>query len=148
MADPTVYRNGYVAFSTSTGSTTFVEVDANKTLEIPFSKAELPDGVMGDTLEVSFPGLMSAPVSLVHRQDFGAAGIDKKFWDLWNNGNAFQMKWRPVDAAVSTTNPSYKLTKVRVFGITPISGSHGQLLENAVTMRAGSGCTLVRSTST
>lgn len=103
---------------------------------------------MGDGAETFFPGLISAPITLMHRQDFGAAGIDKKFWDLWNGATPVRMKVRPVDAAVSTTNPSYIFTPVRVYSITPVSGAHGALLEQAVTLRLGSGATVTRSTST
>jgi len=148
MADPVLFKNGFVAFTTSTGSSTYVEVDANKSVQFPLSKAELDDAVMGDTASVFFPGLTSMPLSLTHRQDFGASGIDQKFYALWNNGTPFKVKMRPVDAAVSTTNPSYIVSKVRVFSITPISGSHGELLQQAVEIRPCSTAALTRSTST
>lgn len=148
MADPVLFRNGYVAFTTSTGSSTYTEVDANKSVQFPLSKAELGDGVMGDTAEVFYPGLTSMRLTLTHRQDFGASGIDQKFYTLWNNGTAFRFKLRPVDAAVSTTNPSYIVNKARVFSITPISGSHGELLAQEVQILACSGAALSRSTST
>lgn len=149
MADPVLFRNGYVAFTTSTSAAgSYTEVDANKSVQFPLSKAELDDRVMGDVAEVFYPGLISLPLTLTHRQDFGASGIDQKFYALWNNGTAFRVKMRPVDAAVSTTNPSYQVTKARVFSITPISGAHGELLQQEVQIRACSGATLVRSTST
>lgn len=148
MADPVLFRNGFVAFTTSTGSSTYTEVDANKSVQFPLSKAELNDAVMGDTAEVFYPGLISMPLTLTHRQDFGASGIDQKFWALWNNGTAFKFKLRAVDAAVSTTNPSYIVSKARVFSITPISGSHGELLQQEIQIRPCSTAALTRSTST
>jgi hypothetical protein len=148
MANPVVFFNGYVAFTTSTASAVYVEVDANKSIEIPLSKAELANSVMGDSAETFYPGLISAPITVTHRQDFTTAGVDKKFWTLWNAGTPFRMKVRPVDAAASSSNPSLIFTPVRVFSITPISGAHGALLENAVTIKLGSGATVTRSTST
>jgi hypothetical protein len=148
MADPVLLKNAFVSFSTSTGSAVYTEVDANKSIELPLSKAELANSVMGDGAETFFPGLISVPISLTHRQDFGAAGIDKKFYDLWNNGTAFRLKVRPVDAAASSTNPSLIFSSVRIFSITPISGAHGVLLENVATLKLGSGATVTRSTST
>lgn len=147
MANPVLLNNAYVAFTTSTGGT-YAEVDANKSIALPLSKAELNDAVMGDTAEVFFPGLVSAPLTLVHRQDFGASGIDAKFWGLWNAGTAFKVKIRPVDAAVSSTNPSFILSKVRIHSISPISGAHGELLANECQIRLQSGGTVSRSTST
>lgn len=148
MANPVLFNNGFVGFTTSTGSSTYTEVDANKSVQFPLSKAELNDAVMGDVAEVFFPGLTSMPLTLRHRQDFGASGIDQKFYALWNNGTAIKVKLRAVDAAVSTTNPSYIVSKARVFSITPISGDHGQLLEQEVKLLPCSGATLTRSTST
>lgn len=148
MADPVVLKNALVSFSTSTGSAVYTEVDANKSITFELNKAQLPNSVMGDSLETFHPGLTSVPISLVHRQDFTTAGIDKKLWTLWNNETAFRLKIRAVDSAVSSSNPSYILNKVRIFKIVPISGKHGDLLENAMDIRAGSGCTVTRSTST
>jgi hypothetical protein len=148
MADPVVLKNAFVAFTTSTGSSTYTEVDANKSIKLPLSKKELEDAVMGDGVEVYFPGVIAAPVSLVHRQDFGATGVDKKFWDLWNGAVPFKLKVRPVDSAVATANPSLIYSKVRVFQITPIDGAWGESLKNNIEIRPCSGCTVTRSTST
>lgn len=148
MANPVLLSNAYVAFTTSTGSAVYTEVDANKSIELPLSKAELANSVMGDSAETFFPGLTSAPVTLVHRQDFGTAGIDKKFYTLWSASTPFRLKFRPVDAAASSTNPSFILSPVRIFSVTPISGAHGVLLDNSITLKLGSGATVTRSTTT
>lgn len=150
MADPTLANNVYVAFTTSTASTTYVDLGAVRELGFPIEKAQLADGVMGDTLEVFFQGLKSVSIDIKCRQDYttAAAGIDKKMYNLWNNGTAFKVKIRPVNGAVSATNPSYLLSRVRVFGLTPVSAKHGDLLENAVKVMPCTGCTLTRTTST
>jgi hypothetical protein len=148
VADPVLFKNGYFAFTTATGSAVYVDVGACKSFELPLSKAELANSVMGDNGETFFPGLQSMPVTAVFRQDFGAAGIDVKMYNLWNNGAAIRIKARAVNAAVSTTNPSYIINRAYLFSITPISGAHGVLLENNVGIKPGSGYTLSRSTST
>jgi hypothetical protein len=153
MAEPTVFKNGYIAFTTSTASTTYVEVPGVKTISLPFSKAELANSVMGDVAETFHPGLISIPIEVTMRQDFtttvaATSGVDKLLWNLWNNETKITVKVRAVDAAVSGTNPSYKLSPCRVFTTTPIDGSHGQLLEQKASIRVASTFTLTRSTST
>lgn len=150
MADPTLGSNLYVAFTTSTASSTYVALVSVREHNLPLSKAQLADGVMGDTLEPFFPGLVSAQIDLRLRQDYttAAAGVDKKIYNLWNGNTAFKVKVRAVNSAVSSTNPSYLLSRVRVFDHTPVSAKHGELIENAVAIRPCTGCTLTRSTST
>jgi hypothetical protein len=148
VSDPVLFRNGFFAFTTATGSAVYVNVDACKSFELPLSKAELANSVMGDNGETFYPGLQSIPVAAVFRQDFGAAGIDQKMWNLWNNGTAFRVKARPVNGAASTTNPSYIINRAYLMSITPISGAHGVLLEMSIAIKPGSGYTLSRSTST
>lgn len=153
MAEPTLFQNGFIAITTSTASTTYVELPGNKSISIPFTNAELEDAVMGDVVEAKYPGLQSRPISVTHRQDFTTAlaattGLDKRIYILQENRTAVKVKIRPVDAAVSGPNPSYLFNRVRVFSSTPIDGSHGQLLENKIEFRLCSGGTVTRSTST
>lgn len=151
MATETLLSNAYVAFTTSTASSTYTERPDLKSLETPFSRDKLANGVMGDSANVSAHGLIGVPISLKYRQSFTTAAgtqIDKFFYDRLVNGTKFRMKTRAVDAAVSGTNPSYIYGTVGVFGFTPISGQHGQLLEQSVTLELMSGCTITRSTST
>jgi hypothetical protein len=153
VADPTVFKNGYVAFTTSTASTTYVEVPGVKSISLAFSKAQLANGVMGDSAEVFHPGLISVPISLRMRQDFtttvsASGGADKLLWNLWNNETKFTIKVRAVDAAVSGTNPSYKISPVGVFDISPINAAHGELLEHNAVLMLRSPVVITRSTST
>ena len=148
MAEPTLFKNGYLAYSTATGSATYTEVPDVKSVEMPLSKAELANGVMGDAGEVFFHGLISAPIGATLRQSFESGGADSALYTRWNSETKFRLKVRAVDGAASTTNPGYIFDRVGVFSITPISGQHGVLLENAVTFRMLSGCTVVRSTAT
>src|SRR3990172_696787 len=148
MAEPTLFKDGYVAFTTATGSATYTHLSGSKSVEVPFSKAELANSVFGDVAETFFPGIISAPISIVYRQDFGAAGVDKTLWDRWNSETKFRLKLRPGNTTVSTTNPSYIFNRVGVFSISPINGAHGVLLENKAELRILSGGTLTRSTAT
>ena len=154
MAEPTLYKNAAVFWSTSTGTVPTVQIPGVKSLEIPLSKAELANSVMGDGAETFFPGLQSFPIVVTCRQDFttgsmAAAGADLGAWLRWNGETKFKMKFRAVNTTVSGPNPSYLLSRVGVFKYTPFgSGSHGALLENKIEIRALSGCVLSRSTST
>lgn len=153
MADPTFFYNGFVAITTSTGSSTYVELPGIKSVSIPYTNAELDDAVMGDILEAKYPGLQSRPISVTARQDFtttlaATSGLDKRIYTLQENRTAVKVKIRPVDAAVSGPNPSYIWNRVSVFGSTPIDASHGELLVNKVEFKPRSGCTVTRSTST
>jgi hypothetical protein len=150
MADPVLFENAFVAFGSSTGGAATVELSGVKSINAPFTNAELDDAVMGDTLEAKYPGLMQRPISLTCRQDFStaAAGIDKLVHTRQVGRQVFQVKIRPVDAAVSGPNPSYIYSRMRIFQSTPIDGNHGVLLENKIELRPASGCVITRSTST
>ncbi len=150
MADPVLFQNGYLAFTTSTAGTVYTALSGVKEIRAPFTHAELEDAVMGDVLEAKYPGLQQRPISAKARQDFttAAAGVDKLVYTRQENRTAFKAKLRPVNAAVSSTNPTYIYSKVRIFQSSPIDGSHGQLLVNNIELRPQSGCTVTRSTST
>jgi hypothetical protein len=153
MAEPTVFKAGFVAVTTSTASSTYVALPGIKSASFPFSKAELANGVMGDVGEPFHPGLISIPIEVTLRQDFtttvaATSGADKLLFNLWNNESKVRMKFRATNAGVSGTNPSYILTPVRCFAFTPVDGSHGALLENKASFRIASTFTLTRSTST
>lgn len=155
MAEATLLRNAYIALTTSTGSSTYLEIPGVKSFNGPWSRAELANGVMGDVHEAMEQGLFSIPIDVTVRQDYttsvsASGGADKLFYNLLNNGTKIKMKVRAVDAAVSGTNPSYIYSPIKIYSHSPISGSHGQLLENAATFRLASngGTPWVRSTST
>lgn len=150
MADPTLFQNGAVFFATSTGSVASAQIAGVKSVSAPFTHAELDDAVMGDVLGAKYPGLQDRPISIVCRQDFttAATGVDKLVYTRQENRTAFRVKLRPVNAAVSSTNPSYLFSRMRIFKSTPIDGAHGQLLENKIELKPCTGCTVTRSTST
>lgn len=147
MADPVLFKNCFVGYSTSTAAA-YVELPGVKEVNLGISRAELANSVMGDDAETFYPGLLSVPVSVKMRHDFTTNGPDENLWPQFNNRTKGRLKIRPVDAAVSTTNPSYILPGVYITGLTPVSGAHGQLLEQNAEFRLASGHTFTRSTST
>lgn len=149
MADPVLFNNGYVGFATSTAAA-YAELSGNKSVSLSISRAELANSAMGDTAETFYPGLFSAPITIVHRQDFTTAttGVDKKTWAVFSAGNRCRIKLRAVDTAVSASNPSYILGGGYITSVTPINGSHGELLANEIKFVLASGFAPSRSSST
>jgi hypothetical protein len=149
VADPIVFTNGYLAFTTSTAAAgTYTAPVGLKSVTIPVSRAELEDAAMGDDISATFPGIQSAPISARFRQNYAAGGIDALAFTRWNSKTLFRAKVRPVNGAVSTTNPTLLWTRVYIASITPISGAHGEILYNDLELRPATGCTFSRSTST
>lgn len=148
MADPIVFYNGFLALTTSTGSSTYVAPVGLKSATIPMSRAELDDAAMGDDISATYPGIMSAPISAVYRQNFAAGGIDALAFARWNSKTLFRLKVRAVNSAVATGNPSYIWNRVYISAITPVQGAHGEILLNNIEFRPATTGTLTRSTST
>jgi len=149
MANPVLFSNAYVAISTTTAAA-YAVLSGNKGVEAPMSRAELDNAAMGDDVEAKYPGILSVPITLTHRQDFttAAGGIDKTIWPLFNSRTKIRVKVRPVNSAVASSNPSYIWPGAYITGITPITGSHGELLGNKIDIRIASGHTFTRSTTT
>ena len=138
--DPVLFKNGGLYLGTSTSA--YVNFTrALKGLQFPLAKAELANSVMGDNAETMEQGLESLQISATFRQDFTASGVDAKTYSWWKNGNKLYAIFKPVNTTTATTNPEFRC-KVKVFNITPITGDHGQLLANEVSLR------LVSATST
>lgn len=148
MADPVVFSNGYLALTTSTGSSTYTAPVGLKSVSIPISRAELEDAAMGDDITATFPGIVSAPISARFRQNFAAGGIDALAFTRWNSKTLFRAKVRPVNSAVATANPSLIWNRVYISRITPVQGQHGEILYNDIEFRPATGCSFSRSTST
>lgn len=148
MADPVVFKNGKISWSTSTSTgAVFTQIPGAKSVELPFSKAELADSVMGDNGETFFPGLISAPITVTQRQDFTTDGADDLAWGKWNGETKFRAEFAPVNAVLSVTNPGYRFSAVYLSAIQPLSGAHGVALENNLQLRMLSGCVISRETS-
>lgn len=147
MAEPVLFKNGLARWSTATSVEPNAAIPGVKSVEIPLSKAELANGVMGDNGEVFYPGLISGPISVTVRQEFTTGGIDSQVWTRWNSETKFQFEAAPVNATISTSNPAYRFDRVGVFSFSPLNGPHGQLLESQIQMRMLSGCNVTRQTA-
>jgi hypothetical protein len=150
MANPVLFENGYIAFTTSTGGAAYTELSGVKEIRMAIGMADLDDAAMGDTVEAKYPGLLQVPIDVSCRQDFttAAAGVDKLIATRQLARTAFKVKVRPVDGAVADDNPTYMWSKVRIHGSTPIDGPHGAALVNKIKLVPQSGCTFARSTTT
>jgi len=147
---PTVFSNGWIAVTTGTSTGTLTAITGVKEITAPFSRAELNDSVMGDTLETFYPGVISAPISVVCREDYDSStGNNQKFYNLMINRTKFNVSLIPVNTTVSGTNPVfyYEGMYCTQANAGP-SGAWGTSVENRLEFRPASGCTVTRATST
>lgn len=70
-------------------------------------------------------GLGDGTFSLNGFQDFDAASVDATLWPIHANGSEVVVEVTSRNAAVSATNPKYRMTGV-LPAYTPISGSVGE----------------------
>lgn len=148
MADPIVFSNGALLFTTATATSgAYTAPVGLKSVTVPISRAELEDAVMGDDINATFPGIMTGPISARFRQNYAAGGIDALAYTRWNAKTMFRAEVRPVNTTVSTTNPALRWTRVYIASITPISGAHGEILYNDIELRPATGCVFSRATS-
>ena len=148
MADPLVFTNGFLGFTTATSTAgAYTAPVGLKSVTIPISRAELDDAAMGDDISATFPGIITGPISARFRQNYAVGGIDSVAYVRWNAKTMFRADVRPVNAVVSTTNPAYRWSRVYIASITPVNGAHGEILYNDLEIRPASGCVFSRSTS-
>jgi hypothetical protein len=79
---------------------------------------------IGDIAKKMIAGLEENSLTLELQQDFGVSQLESVIYP--NRGLLVDCTVRPVDAAVSTTNPQYAF-KVLISEWTPLSGSVGSL---------------------
>jgi hypothetical protein len=151
MSNPVVFVNGMFALSTGT-PTSSGHLAGTKEITMPLGREELADDAMGDVGKAFYPGIQTGDaVTVKLRQDYSTGALDGKLWTWFQNKTALNFKIRPVKAAVSKSNPSFKGTKWYLMSYPPISGGHGVALETTITLRPGSnssGTGITRSTST
>lgn len=71
-------------------------------------------------------GLKSGNLGLDLKGDYAASNLDSILWPLFNTVVTFVIK--PVNAAVSTSNPTYS-GSVLISKLTPVTGGVGELVE-------------------
>ena len=147
---PTVFVNGWIACTTDSSTGSLTAITGVKEVTAPLSRAELGDSVMGDTIETFYPGVITAPISVVCREDYDSStGNNQKFYNLMINRTQFNVSIIPVNATVSGTNPViyYEGMYCTSANAAP-SGAWGTSVENRLEFRPASGCTVTRATST
>lgn len=90
---------------------------------------DLEDTAMGDTYRSRIAGLKDWSVDIEWNQDFAASAVDVTVFALLGTVVAVQVK--PVNAAISTTNPQYS-GNVLVSEYSPLDGSVGDLATTSV----------------
>lgn len=90
-------------------------------------------------------GLQDTTITVTFQQDFAAGEVDATLWPLWDNETEFEVKVRPTNSAISSTNPEYVATCV-LLEYAPLDGDVGDLSETEVEFITQRG-TLVRDTT-
>ena len=150
MSAPTVFTNCAIGVTTGTATGAVTLITGVKEVTAGISRAELGDSVMGDTVETFYPGVITAPISVVCREDYDSStGNNQKFYNLMINRTKFNVSIIPVNATVSGTNPViyYEGMYCTAANAAP-SGAWGTSVENRLEFRPASGCTVTRATST
>lgn len=95
-------------------------------VELSVEAEELDSTAMGSSgYKSAIGGLKSGSLKLSIRGDYAASNIDSILWPLLGTVVAFVVK--PVNAAVSTSNPTYS-GSVLISNLTPVAGSVGDLV--------------------
>lgn len=84
---------------------------------------EVQAGLKEDTFVINF------------QQDFNASEVDATLYPLYDDENEFTVAIRPVQAAISSSNPEYSATCV-LLEYQPISGKVGELSDTKITFNA------------
>jgi len=104
----------------------------------------LSSETMGDSWKESTMGLKSWTLDVEFLDDFATSSVDSVVWSAFNTGTTVAVVYRPVNGAVTTTNPQYSGS------ILPnkftLGGSLGQMASKSLSY-PGSGA-LARATST
>lgn len=76
-------------------------------------------------------GLQDTTITLNFQQDFASGEVDATLFPLWDNETEFTVAVRPVDAAISVSNPEYSGTCI-LLEYSPLNGGVGELSETEV----------------
>lgn len=92
------------------------------------------------------PGLKTASIVLNVFQDYDAGSVDATLQPLYASGGTFAVKVRADSAAVSATNPEYRMTG-RLYEFSPLAGGVGEANTTEVTINNAGTAGLVRGTA-
>lgn len=89
-------------------------------------------------------GLGDATISIDFFQDFAAAEVDATLWPLSQTDTPFVVAIKPTTAAISATNPEYRLDGALLSNYDPIAGNVGEASTTSVEFINASQTGLVR----
>lgn len=117
--------------------------DHVESVELSYQAEAVEDTAMGDTVRSNTGGLKVIGLSITFHQDDAASEVSATLFPLVGSTTTVVIK--PVNAAVSTSNPSYSTTML-LTEYPPISGSVGELSKATVSF-APAGVALTRATA-
>lgn len=89
-------------------------------------------------------GLKDAMITVNWFQDFAAAEVDATLFPLWGSNTTFVVETKPTNAAISATNPAYRLTAAVMPNYSPIAGAVGEASQTETVFRNAPGGVLER----
>lgn len=105
--------------------------DHGKAGTITAEGEQLDSTTFGDSWREYIMGLKGGSVAIQFLDDFASGSVDATIWSAFNTGTAVAVAIRPVNAAISTTNPEYQ------FNVLPnqwnLGGSLGELAGKTLT---------------
>jgi hypothetical protein len=117
--------------------------DHARSISIETERAEVDVTAMGASNIVNMPGLGDATITVEVLQDFAAGEVDATIWPLSTTSTPFTVAVRPVNAAISATNPEYQMSSL-LYSYSPIAGSIGDAMTTELTFRNAAQAGLVR----
>ena len=119
-----VLTNASVVFGSTDLSSYISSITLNSTFDIVETTA------FGNTAKTRVAGLADNSVTFEFHQDYATSSVEQIIYPLL--GTAVNCTVKPVNAAVSATNPSYTFS-VLVSEWTPLNGGVGELATASVT---------------
>jgi hypothetical protein len=110
------------------------------------SKDEVDLTAFGASSKQKGLGLGDGSIAVELFQDFDAGSVDATLWPLHTAGTEFPVIVRASSAAVSATNPEYRMTGV-LPEYTPLDGSVGEASKVSISVKNSGDSGIVRATS-
>jgi hypothetical protein len=114
---------------------------------ITTSRPEVDVTSMGDAYQAFVGGIPDATIEVAYYQDHASASVDATHWPLVGSDTTFPVSVRPVNAAGSTTNPTFVMTALLLGDYQPIAGDVGSASTTTVAYRNAGSTGIVRHTT-
>ena len=114
---------------------------------ITTTRPEVDVTSFGDSFMSFVGGIPDATIEVEYFQNFDAGKVDATHWPLVNSDTAFPVAVRDVNAAGSSTNPTFTMTALLLGDYNPIQGDVGAAETTTVTYRNASSTGITRFTT-